>query len=119
MPVANRRGRGHSAQRRGQDPQTRAARAAQPWRFRMSDDVVLLDVADKIATLTLNRPEKRNAMNPALNVRMLELLDELEGRDDVGVVVLTGAGESWSAGMDLKEYFRDNDDKPCSATLKT
>ena len=57
-------------------------------------------------------------MNPALNVRMLEVLDELEGRDDVGVVVLTGAGESWSAGMDLKEYFRDNDGKPRAATLK-
>jgi trans-feruloyl-CoA hydratase/vanillin synthase len=84
----------------------------------MSDDVVLLDVADKIATLTFNRPAKRNAMNPALNVRMLELLDELEGRDDVGVVVLTGAGESWSAGMDLKEYFRENDDKPRAATLR-
>ena len=84
----------------------------------MSDDVVLLTVADKIATLTFNRPEKRNAMNPALNVRMLELLDELEGREDVGVVVLTGAGESWSAGMDLKEYFRENDDKPRAATLR-
>lgn len=84
----------------------------------MSDDVVLLSVDARIATLTFNRPAKRNAMNPALNARMLELLDELEGRDDVGVVVLTGAGESWSAGMDLKEYFRDNDDKPRAATLK-
>jgi trans-feruloyl-CoA hydratase/vanillin synthase len=84
----------------------------------MSDDVVLLSTEARIATLTFNRPQKRNAMNPALNVRVLELLDELEGRDDVGVVVLTGAGESWSAGMDLKEYFRDNDDKPRAATLK-
>jgi trans-feruloyl-CoA hydratase/vanillin synthase len=84
----------------------------------MSDDVVLLEVANKIATVTFNRPQKRNAMNPALNVRMLEVLDDIEGREDVGVVVLTGAGESWSAGMDLKEYFRDNDDKPRAATLR-
>ena len=84
----------------------------------MSDDVVRVEVADRIATVTFNRPQKRNAMNPALNVRMLEVLDEIEGHDDVGVLVLTGAGDSWSAGMDLKEYFRDNDDKGRSATLK-
>src|SRR3569832_2369186 len=84
----------------------------------MSDDVVVLMVADKIATLTLNRPEKRNAMNPALNVRMLELLDELEGRDDVGVVVLTGAGESWSTGMDLMKNKHKNNNKPHAATLR-
>jgi trans-feruloyl-CoA hydratase/vanillin synthase len=83
-----------------------------------SDDLVLIDIERSVATVTLNRPAKRNAMNPALNVRMLEVLDELEGRDDVGVLVLTGAGESWSAGMDLKEYFRDNDGQPRSVTLK-
>ncbi|MEP7240681.1 MAG: p-hydroxycinnamoyl CoA hydratase/lyase [Devosia sp.] len=84
----------------------------------MSAETVLVAVADRVATVTFNRPEKRNAMNPALNVRMLEVLDDLEARDDVGVVVLTGAGEAWSAGMDLKEYFHDNDKKPRIATLK-
>ena len=82
------------------------------------DDVVLVAVDRRVATVTFNRPAKRNAMNPALNVRMLEVLDELEGNEEIGVVVLTGAGESWSAGMDLKEYFRDNDGKPRGATLK-
>ncbi|MGO7932233.1 p-hydroxycinnamoyl CoA hydratase/lyase, partial [Rhizobium ruizarguesonis] len=56
--------------------------------------------------------------NPALNARMLEVLDELEGDERCGVLFLRGAGESWSAGMDLKEYFRDNDYKPRNATLK-
>lgn len=84
----------------------------------MSEDVVLIEVDRRVATVTFNRPSKRNAMNPALNVRMLEMLDAIEGDDEVGVVVLTGAGESWSAGMDLKEYFRDNDGKGRSATLK-
>jgi trans-feruloyl-CoA hydratase/vanillin synthase len=83
-----------------------------------TDELVLVDVERGVATVTFNRPQKRNAMNPALNARMLEVLDEIEGRDDVGVVVLTGAGESWSAGMDLKEYFKDNDGKPRAATLK-
>ena len=82
------------------------------------NDVVLLKVENRIATVTFNRPAKRNAMNPALNIRMLEILEEIEGRDDAGVVILTGAGEAWSAGMDLKEYFRDNDDKPRAVTLK-
>ena len=62
-----------------------------------------------IAWVTLNRPEKRNAMNPALNLEMLEVLDAVESEDRAKVLVLTGAGESFSAGMDLKEYFRDID----------
>ena len=79
---------------------------------------VLVEFDNGIAFVTLNRPEKRNAMNPALNARMMDVLDELEGDERCGVLVLRGAGESWSAGMDLKEYFRDNDDKPRDATLK-
>ncbi len=86
--------------------------------MRPPDDVVLVAVDNRVATVTFNRPQKRNAMNPALNMRMLEVLDEIEARDDVGVLVLTGAGESWSAGMDLKEYFRDNDGKGRAATLR-
>ena len=83
-----------------------------------TEDVVLVSTDRRVATVTFNRPAKRNAMNPALNARMLEVLDSLEADDEVGVVVLTGAGESWSAGMDLKEYFRDNDGKPRAATLR-
>ena len=48
-------------------------------------------------------------MSPTLNRRMMEVLDELEFRDDVGVLVLTGEGSAWSAGMDLKEYFRETE----------
>jgi feruloyl-CoA hydratase/lyase len=61
----------------------------------------------EIAWVTLNRPEKRNAVNPAMNEEMLTILDALELDDRCGVLVLTGAGESFSAGMDLKEYFRE------------
>jgi trans-feruloyl-CoA hydratase/vanillin synthase len=69
-------------------------------------------VADGIAWVELNRPEKRNAMNPTLNVEMVEVLETLDADDACGVVVLTGAGDSWSAGMDLKEYFREVDASP-------
>jgi feruloyl-CoA hydratase/lyase len=73
---------------------------------------VKVDVEDGIAWVTLNRPEKRNAMSPTLNLEMREILEELEIDGDVKVLVLTGAGESWSAGMDLKEYFREVDKAP-------
>ena len=75
-------------------------------------ETVRVAVEDAIAWVELHRPDKRNAMNPALNVEMYEVLDALEGDDRAKVVVLTGAGTSWSAGMDLKEYFRETDGKP-------
>jgi trans-feruloyl-CoA hydratase/vanillin synthase len=72
-------------------------------------DVVKYAIEDRIAWVRFARPEKRNAMSPALNRRMMEVLDELEYRDDVGVLVLGGEGSAWSAGMDLKEYFRETE----------
>ncbi|WP_408007974.1 p-hydroxycinnamoyl CoA hydratase/lyase [Pseudalkalibacillus sp. A8] len=68
---------------------------------------VLVEFEEGIAWVTLNRPEKRNAMNPELNTEMNEVLDQLEIDKRCGVIVLTGAGDSFTAGMDLKEYFRD------------
>jgi feruloyl-CoA hydratase/lyase len=70
---------------------------------------VASEVREGIAWVKFNRPEKRNCMSPKLNRQMLRVLDELEFRDDVGVLVLTGEGTAWSAGMDLKEYFRDSE----------
>jgi methylglutaconyl-CoA hydratase len=63
---------------------------------------VLLDVDGRgIATLTLNRPEVHNAFDAALVLQLTELLVELKSRQDVRVVVLTGAGRSFSAGADI------------------
>jgi trans-feruloyl-CoA hydratase/vanillin synthase len=70
---------------------------------------VKVEFKDRIAWVFLNRPEKRNAMSPALNREMIEVLDALEIDDRCEVLVLTGAGEAFSAGMDLKEYFREVD----------
>jgi feruloyl-CoA hydratase/lyase len=69
--------------------------------------VVAYDIADGIAWVRFNRADKRNAMSPTLNRDMMEILDLLEHRDDVGVLVLSGEGAAWTAGMDLKEYFRE------------
>jgi len=76
---------------------------------RAEPDTVATRVKDGIAWVKFNRPEKRNCMSPALNRQMLQVLSELEFREDVGVLVLTGEGSAWSAGMDLKEYFRDTE----------
>ncbi len=76
---------------------------------RSERDTVAFEVRDNIAWVSFNRPEKRNAMSPKLNRRMMEVLDELEFRDDAGVMVLRGEGSAWSAGMDLKEYFRETE----------
>lgn len=65
-----------------------------------------------IAWVTFNRPEKRNAMNPTLHFEMEEVLMHLETAPEARVIVLTGAGKAWSAGMDLKEYFRETDNDP-------
>lgn len=79
-------------------------------------ETVAYEVRDGIAWVRFNRPAKRNAMSPPLNRRMAAVLDELEYRDDVGVLVLGGEGSSWSAGMDLQEYFRENEAKGLGAT---
>jgi feruloyl-CoA hydratase/lyase len=73
---------------------------------------VLVEIEDGIAWVTLNRPEKRNAMNPPLNNDMVQVLDAVELETSAGVLVLTGAGDSFSAGMDLREYFRALDPLP-------
>ena len=73
---------------------------------------VQVDVENGIAWVVLNRPEKRNAMSPTLNKEMRDVLESLEQDPEVKVLVLTGAGASWSAGMDLKEYFREVDGQP-------
>ncbi|WP_372604059.1 p-hydroxycinnamoyl CoA hydratase/lyase [Actibacterium sp.] len=68
---------------------------------------VKVEFEDGIAWVYFNRPDKRNAMSPELNLEMEEVLDKLEGDDRCKVLVLTGSGDSWSAGMDLKEFFRE------------
>jgi trans-feruloyl-CoA hydratase/vanillin synthase len=80
-----------------------------PATDRPEADTVAYEVREGIAWVKFNRPEKRNCMSPKLNRQMLRVLDELEFRSDAGVLVLSGEGTAWSAGMDLKEYFRDTE----------
>jgi len=73
---------------------------------------VRIEVEDGIAWVILNRPEKRNAMNPTMHYEMLEVWDELQFDDDAKVIVLTGEGDSWCAGQDLKESFLETANDP-------
>jgi enoyl-CoA hydratase/carnithine racemase len=66
-------------------------------------DEVLTGVADGVATVTLNRPDKRNAMNAPMLLGLRQAIDELDARRDVRVVVVRGAGPAFCAGMDLRE----------------
>lgn len=73
-------------------------------------ECIKIDTVDRVTTITLNRPDKRNAMNPQLNNEMLDALVRLARDPETEVLVLTGEGDSFSAGMDLQQYFRDTDE---------
>lgn len=65
-----------------------------------------------VTFLTLNRPDKRNAMSPGLHYDVEHALESLMGDDATKVLVLTGAGDAWCAGQDLKLYFRETANNP-------
>lgn len=73
---------------------------------------ILVEKKEGVATITFNRPEAKNAMSPQLHLDMVEALTELEYDDEARVLVLTGAGDSFCAGQDLKEYFYNIDHDP-------
>lgn len=70
----------------------------------MSDQPVLVDAADGVMTITLNRPEAKNAANRALAEGIAAAMDELDSNDSIQVAILTGAGGTFCAGMDLKAF---------------
>jgi enoyl-CoA hydratase len=68
-------------------------------------DEVLVEYANRIAIVTINRPHARNAINHAVSAGMAEALDELDARADLTVGIITGAGGTFSSGMDLKAFL--------------
>jgi enoyl-CoA hydratase len=68
-------------------------------------DEVLVEHADRIAIITINRPQARNAINHAVSAGVGEALAELDARDDLTVGIITGAGGTFSSGMDLKAFL--------------
>lgn len=68
----------------------------------MSKGNVLYSVANRVATITLNRPERGNSLTPAMVVAVIEAFEKVEKDLDVHVVVLTGNGKYFCTGMDLQ-----------------
>jgi feruloyl-CoA hydratase/lyase len=68
-------------------------------------NTVTVELDGAVAIVTLNRPRKRNAMSPSLHVAMVDVLEKLRYDPAAKVIVMTGAGQSFCAGMDLKEFF--------------
>ena len=73
----------------------------------MSDELLLLERHDAVAVVTLNRPEKRNALSLELREEMARTIPELWLDDELGCVVLTGAGSAFCAGMDVTQFGGD------------
>jgi len=77
-------------------------------------ETVLIEKEDGITWLIMNRPEKRNAMSPQLHIEMDDALADLAVDPETQILVLTGAGEAFCAGQDIRLYFRANDDAPAA-----
>lgn len=75
----------------------------------MAYETILLDREDGVGIITLNRPEKLNAMNRKLGLELHDAVKQLEADDDIGCIVVTGAGEkAFSAGGDIHEQLADD-----------
>ena len=85
----------------------------------MEYSTIIYEKKDRIAKVTLNRPEVLNALNTALRGELCLALDEIEKDDEVGVFILTGAGRAFCAGVDLKEILQEKERKHMEMWEKT
>src|SRR3990172_7440187 len=79
--------------------------------MQMTHELLQCERRDKLAIVTLNRSEKRNALSTALRNEIDACLGELEGDDSVSVAVITGAGPVFCAGFDRSEFFQREPDQ--------
>jgi enoyl-CoA hydratase len=70
-------------------------------------ELLLLERDPPLATITLNRPDKRNALSHALRLELVDAVSEIEADDAISVAILTGAGSVFCAGFDLSEFKQD------------
>ena len=81
-------------------------------------DVLLQELNDGILLLTLNRPEKKNALNIALWEGLIQAFTDAQKNDDISVVVITGAGGNFSSGVDLNDFSNADGDHPFDKCAK-
>ncbi len=75
-------------------------------------ETIKVEKEDGITWVTFNRPDKRNAMSPQLHIDMDDVLDELAIDDETDILIVTGAGPAFSAGQDIRLYFRGTEADP-------
>ena len=78
----------------------------------MAEPAVIVEKDGHVLTVTLNRPEKRNAVNCEVMCRLYDAWDQLDQDDDLRVAILTGNGTTFCAGMDLSEIGKMAQDPP-------
>lgn len=72
------------------------------------EDAVLFSVHNQVAVITLNRPERRNAINQALLIKLYDAIEKVTFDENIRVAVITGNGKSFCSGLDLEAIFTDN-----------
>ncbi|MDY0044425.1 MAG: enoyl-CoA hydratase [Syntrophales bacterium] len=82
----------------------------------MTFETILYDVADEIATITLNRPSKLNSYTPKMGNELVDALTQADEDPGVRVVVLTGAGRAFCAGADIGSFAEDIDTRAAGGT---
>ena len=70
-------------------------------------ETILVEKKERVATITLNRPDKMNSITPQLQKEFVQSLKEADADNDVGVIIVTGAGRAFCAGFDV-QTMRDN-----------
>jgi enoyl-CoA hydratase len=103
MPIEPALSAGISARRRSQPRLGDVSAAGHLYGEHMTDDILLIETDERVRTLTLNRPQARNALSAALRDRFFGALTDAETDDGVDVVIVTGADPVFCAGLDLKE----------------
>ncbi|MBW2250735.1 MAG: enoyl-CoA hydratase/isomerase family protein [Deltaproteobacteria bacterium] len=81
------------------------------------ENIIVSEVDNEVVTITLNRPEKKNALSVALRDEISDTLNKLSGKSNVKAVVITGAGDVFSAGFDLKEFQKGMKDTDFNGML--
>ena len=80
--------------------------------------LITTEVRDRVGILTLDDPDKRNAITLAMNDEIAAVLDDWENDDDIGAVVLTGAGKAFRAGADLDDLLSGSNAEEMNALLR-
>jgi len=81
------------------------------------ENIIISEVKNEVVTITLNRPEKRNALSVILRDKISDALNKLSGNNAVKTVVITGTGDVFSAGFDMKEFQKGMMDKDFNGML--